>query len=143
MSLPAGPRLGGSARTIAVSGSSGLIGSALVHWLEAAGHTIRRLPRGTAAGGGVAGADAVVNLAGENIAQRWSADARHRIRDSRVETTHAIAQAIVAATTPPRVFLTASAVGIYGSRCDDLLDEGSSPGSDFLAGVVKDWESAA
>src|SRR5437764_15241231 len=108
MSTPTGPLLGGTARTIAVSGSGGLIGATLVRSLETAGHTVRRLRRGTAAGAGVAGADAVVNLAGENIAQRWSADARHRIRDSRVETTHAIAQAIVAATTPPRVFLTAS-----------------------------------
>src|SRR4051812_4801060 len=125
MSMAAGRLLGGTARTIAVSGSGGLIGSALVHSLEAAGHTVRRLGRGAAAGVGVADADAVVNLAGENIAQRWSAGGKRRIRDSRVQTTQAIADTILSASHAPRVFLTASAIGIYGSRGDELLDEGS------------------
>lgn len=141
--MSAGRLPGGTARTIAVSGSGGLIGSALVHSLAAAGHAVRRLGRGAAAGAGVGGADVVVNLAGENIAQRWSPDAKDRIRQSRVETTRAIAGAILTASEPPRVFLTGSAIGFYGSRGDELLDETSRPGDDFLAGVVKEWEAAA
>jgi uncharacterized protein (TIGR01777 family) len=143
MSMSEGRLPDGAARTIAVSGSGGLIGSALIQSLEAAGHTVRRLGRGPAAGAGVAGADAVVNLAGENIAQRWSIRGKRRIRESRVETTRAIADAILAGTDPPSVFLSASAIGIYGSRGDQLLDEASPAGSDFLAGVVADWEAAA
>lgn len=128
--------------TIAVSGSHGLIGSALVRALEARGDVVRRLGRDSAAGRGVDSADAVVNLAGENIFQRWTASARRRIRDSRVSTTRAIADAIAAAPNKPRVLLSGSAVGVYGNRGDEVLNEASTLGDDFLASVCKDWEAA-
>jgi uncharacterized protein (TIGR01777 family) len=142
---------------IAISGSSGLIGSALTGALETRGHTIKRLVRRSARGAdeiswdpargqldsrGLAGVDAIVNLAGENLAQRWSASARARIRSSRVNGTTLLAQAVAAMQTKPRVLLSGSAVGIYGNRGDEILDESSDLGNDFLASVCKDWESA-
>ena len=128
--------------TIAVSGSHGLIGSALVRALEARGDVVRRLGRDDAATHGVDSVDAVVNLAGENIFQRWTPSARRRIRDSRVSTTGAIADAIAAAPRKPRVLLSGSAIGIYGNRADEVLDEASALGDDFLASVCRDWEGA-
>lgn len=130
-------------RTVAISGSNGLIGSALVRALEASGHAVRRLGRGLAAARDLAGADMVVNLAGENIAQRWTAAARQRIRSSRVQTTSIIAQAIATMPNPPRVLVNGSAIGIYGDRGGQLLDESSTLGDGFLADVCKQWEAAA
>lgn len=107
------------------------------------GDVVRRLRRGTAAAADLEGADAVVNLAGENIAQRWTPAARRRIRDSRVSTTEAVAQGIVSAARPPRVLLSGSAIGIYGAhRGDEILDESSTLGDDFLASVCTVWEAA-
>lgn len=128
--------------TIAVSGSHGLIGSALVRALEARGHVVRRLGRDSAAGRGIDSVDVVVNLAGENIFQRWTSSARRRIRASRVSTTRAIADAIAAAPSKPHVLLSGSAVGVYGNRGDEVLNEASTLGDDFLASVCKDWEAA-
>ncbi|HMA25977.1 MAG TPA: TIGR01777 family oxidoreductase [Gemmatimonadaceae bacterium] len=142
---------------IAVSGSSGLIGSALAGALEARGHTIKRLVRRPARRSdeiswdpareqldarALEGVDAVINLAGENLARRWTAGARDRIRSSRVNGTTMLARALAAMPTKPRVMLSASAVGIYGNRGDEILDESSTLGSDFLASVCKDWEGA-
>jgi uncharacterized protein len=142
---------------IAISGSSGLVGSALSAALEARGHTIRRLVRRPARGpeeiswdperekldpGGLEGVDAVVNLAGEPLAQRWTATARMRIRSSRVNGTTTLARALASTATKPRVMLSGSAIGIYGSRGDEVLDESSELGTDFLASVAKDWEQA-
>ena len=142
---------------IAVSGSSGLIGSALAGALEARGHTIKRLVRRPARRSdeiswdpvreqldarALEGVDAVINLAGENLARRWTAGARDRIRSSRVNGTTMLARALAAIPTKPRVMLSASAVGIYGNRGDEILDESSTLGSDFLASVCKDWEGA-
>ena len=142
---------------IAISGSSGLIGSALTGALEGRGHTIRRLVRRSARGPdeiawdpergqldvrALDGVDAVVNLAGENLAQRWTNGARSRIRASRVNGTTILSRAIAAMPTKPRVMLSGSAVGIYGSRGDEILDESSDLGDDFLASVCKDWEGA-
>ena len=103
---------------------------------------MRRLGRDAAATRGIDSVDAVVNLAGENIFQRWTPSARRRIRDSRVSTTGAIADAIAAAPRKPRVLLSGSAIGIYGNRGDEVLDEASALGDDFLASVCKDWEAA-
>jgi uncharacterized protein (TIGR01777 family) len=129
--------------TIAITGSHGLIGSALATHLESRGHTVRRIRRDGISAEAIAGADAVVNLAGENIAQRWTSRARREIRDSRVRITTQLAQAIAASAPRPRVFISGSAVGIYGSRRgDELLDETSAHGADFLARVCDDWESA-
>lgn len=132
-----------STRTIAVTGSHGLIGSALVRALAARGDSVRRLTHGTWSLGDVDGTDAVVNLAGENVFQRWTRAAKHRIRESRVATTDAIARAIASAKQPPRVLLSGSAVGIYGAnRADERLDETSTHGDDFLALVCEEWEAA-
>lgn len=142
---------------VAVSGASGLVGSALAAFLTAGGHEVvpivRSRPRageigwnpeaGTIDAAALEGLDGVVHLAGENIAAgRWSAERRRRIRDSRVEGTALLARAIAAADAPPKVFVSASAVGYYGSR-DDAIDEGARRGSGFLASVCADWEAAA
>jgi uncharacterized protein (TIGR01777 family) len=145
--------------TIAVTGATGLIGSALVELLRAHGHTVRRFVRspGDAREGDVVwdaersdlpqGAlqdvDAVVNLAGAPIAQRWTAERKHDIRASRVLGTEKLARAIAALELKPRVLLNGSAVGYYGDRGDEVLTESSAPGHDFLAGVCVEWEGAA
>ncbi len=144
---------------VLVSGSTGLIGSALVEALPAEGHEPVRLVRGAppddvahvrwdpAAGefpaDGLDGIDAVVHLAGEGIAtRRWNAAQKARIRDSRVAGTTVLAEAIAAATRPPSVLLSGSAIGFYGDRGDEILTEESGPGHGFLAEVVRDWEAA-
>ena len=89
-------------------------------------------------------ADAVINLAGESIAgKRWSAAQKQRILQSRLLATQSLAAAIRGATRKPRTFISGSAVGFYGDRGDETLTEASAPGSDFLAGVCKQWETAA
>lgn len=150
---------------IAITGSSGLIGAALAARLEASGHRVRRMLRTGRAGevgdpGGDAawwnpdkgyldakaleGVDAVVNLAGRPVAgHRWSAAEKARIRDSRITGTRLLAARMAEMARPPSVFVSASAVGYYGSRGDLPLEEGESPGSDFLAIVCRDWEAAA
>lgn len=142
---------------IAITGSTGMIGSALVRSLVADGHTVRRLVRRAPRAGdevawnperneidakGLSGVDAVVNLAGENIAQRWTRDSMRRIRESRVQATSLIAATMATLSPRPRVFVSGSAVGFYGERGDEVLDEASSAGNDFLASVCKDWEAA-
>ncbi|HET9684350.1 MAG TPA: TIGR01777 family oxidoreductase [Gemmatimonadaceae bacterium] len=144
--------------SIAITGATGLIGSALVERLRAHGHTVRRLvrsPRDAREGDVVwdaerselatpalRGVDAVVNLAGAPIAKRWTAERRRDIRNSRVAGTQSLARAIAAMEPRPRVLLNASAVGYYGSRGDEVLSESSAPGSGFLAGVTVEWERA-
>lgn len=144
--------------TIAVTGATGLIGRALVQRLRAHGHTVRRLVRSSrnAQPGDVpwnpagraldpaalAGVTAVINLAGEPVAQRWTSARKAAIRDSRVQGTSLIASAIAAMDGPPPALLSGSAVGYYGDRGDELLDEGSRPGNDFLAQVTQEWERA-
>lgn len=148
-----------SARTVVVSGATGLVGRALVESLRARGHRVRRLLRtardlstddvvwdpsvGPVPPEALVDADAVVNLAGEPVAHRWTSERKHAIRESRVRTTAMLAQAITKATSQPRVFVNGSAVGYYGDRGDALLDESSAPGTDFLARVCVDWEAAA
>lgn len=142
---------------VAVSGSHGFVGSALVPALTAAGHTVRRLVRGTAAVGEVAwdpdggtiddarleGVDAVVHLGGVGIGdKRWTAEQKERIRSSRVRGTAVLAKALAALPTPPRVLVSGSAVGYYGDRGEAILTEESAPGHGFLADVVRAWEDA-
>ena len=143
--------------TIAISGSSGLIGSALVHALSAEGHVIKHLvrraardetevswdpQRGEIDASRLTSVDAVINLAGEKLDQRWNDDAKQRIRESRVKGTALISRAFAALTPKPRVMLSGSAIGIYGDRGDDVLTESSKLGDDFLASVCKEWEAA-
>src|SRR3954471_12259526 len=143
---------------IVVSGSTGLIGSALSPALIAQGHDVvplvRRPPsageraiawdpeRGTIDRVGLEGADAVIHLAGENVFGRWSPAKKHRIRDSRVLGTQLVSEAIVGLARRPKVFLAASAIGYYGDRGDEELTEQGGPGEDFLAQVARDWEGA-
>jgi uncharacterized protein len=124
---------------IAITGARGMIGTRLRQKLEEAGHSALAIPRG----GAVPECDSIVNLAGEPVAQRWNEAAKQRIHDSRVEGTRALVNALSALSSRPRTMVCASAVGYYGSRGDQLLTEGSTPGSDFLAQVVMDWEEAA
>ncbi|MGB6684967.1 MAG: TIGR01777 family oxidoreductase [Candidatus Acidiferrum sp.] len=149
---------------ILVTGSSGLIGRALVPALVRAGHTVCRLVRpGTVTkdtendgfqvawnpatgelGGAAVGADAVVNLAGASIAGgRWNTSRKAILRASRIDTTRALVTALAKMNVRPRVLVSASATGIYGNRGDELLTEESQPGNDFLAGLAKEWEAEA
>lgn len=145
---------------ILVAGASGLVGSKLVPALMEEGHLVRRLVRdrrkllagdilwNPAAGEidevAIDQADAVINLAGENIAGgRWSTQRKAAILDSRVDSTRTIAKALATVPSRPRTLINASAVGYYGDRGDEVLDEESVPGSgDFLSGVCRQWEAA-
>lgn len=143
---------------IVVSGASGLIGSALVPHLAARGHEVTRLVRRTAASGEsqwdpargvidanlVGAADAIIHLSGAGIGdKRWSNSYKREILDSRVKSTKLLASVIAGAAKRPGVFLSGSAIGFYGARGDEQLDETSSVGTGFLADVCKEWESAA
>ncbi len=144
---------------VIVTGSSGLIGTALVTDLEGDGHRVRRLvrrpPRGPdevrwdiGAGqidhAGLEGADAVVHLAGPGIGdKRWTDERKRDLRDARVDGTTLLAEALADLTAPPRVLLSGSAVGVYGDRGAEKLTEKSEPGADFLARLCLDWEAAA
>ena len=124
---------------VAITGASGLIGKALRERLASNGHTAVAIARGALPGE----CDAVVHLAGEPVAQRWTEEAKKRIHDSRVDGTRQLVNALSAQSKRPRVLVCASAVGYYGSRGDQILTEASSAGSDFLARVVLDWEEAS
>jgi uncharacterized protein len=136
---------------VAVTGSHGLIGSALVERLLGDGHTVTRLVRGEhwdpEAGSidpaSVEGSDAVVHLAGEGVAaKRWSDAQKARIRDSRVRGTTTLATALAALVAKPAVLVSGSAIGYYGARGDEVLTESSAAGTGFLADVTKAWEGA-
>lgn len=135
---------------IAITGSHGLIGSALSTSLRGAGHRVRPVVRSVATGPDeismdaldLTGVDAVVHLAGEGIAEkRWTDEQKQKILDSRRVGTAKIAAAVVAAKVP--VLLSASAIGFYGNRGDELLTEDSGPGEGFLVDVCRTWEGAA
>jgi uncharacterized protein (TIGR01777 family) len=127
-----------------VAGSHGLIGTELVKQLEERGDEVTALPRYGTAPWQLDGADAMVNLAGANLsAKRWSPTFKQEIQDSRVLPTRALVEGIHAAGKKPRVLVNASAVGFYGGRGDETLDESASPGADFLSGVVQAWEAEA
>lgn len=144
---------------VVVSGSSGLIGTALVEALERDGHSVRRLVRrsperpgevrwdpGRAEidATGLEGADAVVNLAGPGIGdKRWTAERKAELRDARVDGTRLLAETLAGLERPPSVLVSGSAVGYYGDRGDERLTEESGPGDDFLADLCRDWEAAA
>jgi len=145
---------------VLVSGSTGLVGTALVPALTEAGHEVIRLLRsatGTATKEitywdpehssvnlqSLDGVDAVVHLAGESIASgRWSTARKDRIRSSRVDGTHLLCESLAHLPKPPRVIVSASAIGYYGSRGDEVLTESSSPGEGYLSEVCQSWEAA-
>src|SRR5207244_292521 len=157
---------------ILMTGSTGLIGTALVTALAGDGQTVCRLIRAESAmagqapfaeilgkaegfdvacnpateelGGAGVGADAVVNLAGASVAGgRWTKGRKELLRTSRIETTRALVGALAKMNMRPRVLVSASAIGIYGNRGDELLTEESKAGTDFLAGLAQEWEAEA
>jgi uncharacterized protein len=129
---------------IAITGASGLVGRHSAEFLRAEGHEIRAVStRGAMKPEDFEGCGAVVHLAGEPVAQRWTEKARDRIRSSRVEGTRRVVEALGKLKKPPSVLVSASAIGIYGSRGDEKLTESSKPGCDFLSGVVVEWEREA
>lgn len=129
---------------IMISGSSGLIGSALGRSLRADGHDVAALPRTYDKPIDFSGVDAVVHLAGENIASgRWSPARKQRIEESRVRGTRRLAEQLRDSGAAPSVFICASAIGYYGERGDEAVDENSPPGSGFLPDVCVQWEAAA
>ena len=152
-------RMGGTVMKVLISGSHGLIGRAVVPFLTAGGHGVVPLVRadpartpgavrwnpeqGTIDSAALEGFDAVVHLAGDNIFGRWTAQKKARIYGSRVDGTRLLAQALANLARPPKTLITASAIGYYGHRAADVVDEDSAPGMGFLANVVREWEAAA
>jgi uncharacterized protein (TIGR01777 family) len=143
---------------IAVTGSTGLVGRALLAALETDGHAVQRVVRprgahrsndipwdpvaGTIAAAQFTGVDAVVHLAGESVAQRWTAAVKRELRESRVRGTTLLCQTLAGLASRPSVLISASAIGYYGNRGDEHLDESSPPGSGFLSDVCQQWEHA-
>lgn len=144
---------------VLVSGSSGLIGSALVPVLRARGNEVRRLVRkkgrlaadeaawDPAAGkidkAALEGCDVIVHLAGENVAGgRWTAKRKAEIRNSRVQSTQLLVEAVLGLKRPPRTLAAASAIGFYGDRGSQQLEEDAAPGAGFLAELCREWEAS-
>jgi uncharacterized protein (TIGR01777 family) len=148
---------------LTLTGATGLIGSRLVAHLKQRGDDVTVLTRDPdrateslgveavawrpmeepAPTGSLAGRDGVVHLAGENVAQRWSAPAKQRIRESRVVGTRNLVAGLHAAEPRPAVLVCGSAIGYYGARGEERIDETAAPGDDFLAEVVQAWEQEA
>ena len=142
---------------VLISGATGLLGSALIPELKAGGHRVNRLTRSPKSAddlrwdpeagtieGDLEGTDAVVHLAGESIAEgRWTPEKKRRILESRRKGTRLLAEGIAGLPTPPSVMVSASAIGYYGDRGNELLTEESEPGTGFLAEVCREWEAAA
>ena len=128
---------------IAISGASGFIGRQLLKSLGQAGHSVRALSRHAPFAKSMREADVVVHLAGEPIAQRWTAQAKQRIRESRVAGTRKLVEALATLSRRPEALICASAIGYYGSRGDEILTESSPPGSGFLPEVCVAWEREA
>ncbi len=142
---------------VAVTGASGLIGSALVSELENRGDQVLRIGRTARQEGDVVwdpmegnldpalieAVDAVVNLAGETIEGRWTAKKKKKILESRVKGTQLLSQTFQRLDTPPKIFVSSSASGFYGDRGEEILTESSTAGNGFLADVCKAWEAAA
>jgi uncharacterized protein (TIGR01777 family) len=142
---------------LAVTGSSGLVGAAVLSFLTAGGHRVTRLVRKPPSGDDVGwdpadgvkdlsrleGVEAVIHLAGENIAAgRWTPRRKEEIRRSRAEGTRGLCQSLARLSRRPGALVSASAIGFYGDRGDEILTEDSAPGKDFLARVCQEWEAA-
>ena len=147
---------------ITITGGTGFIGKRLIESLLPDGHSIRILGRspktgvtrdaevflwdalkGEIPGESLAGADAVIHLAGEPVAQRWTPETKHRIRDTRVKGTRCLVEALSKMAKPPSVLVSASAIGLYGSRGDEILTEASKPATGFLPDICREWEAEA
>ena len=142
---------------VLVSGVSGPIGAALLPYLESQGARIVRLVRGPArspdqiswdplrplAAAAVSGFEAVIHLAGESVAGRWTEAKKKAILESRVQGTRHLAEPLAQTQSPPRVFICASAIGFYGNRGDEVLTEASPAGKGFLPDVTREWEAAS
>ena len=145
-------------RRIAITGASGFIGTQLAAFLSTGGHEVIRIGRGAPKPGShdvqwnpergqldpraLEGVDAVIHLAGASIATRWSSAHRTALKSSRVEGTSLLAHTLAQLSRKPRVLLSGSAIGIYGSRGDELLDERSALGDDYLADIGRAWEGS-
>lgn len=139
---------------VTITGGTGFIGRALVSRLESRGDKVRLLSRtrgpfiwnplaGPPPPGSLEGANAVVHLAGETVSQRWTSSAKLRIRDSRVVGTLNLVEGLRRLDRPPAVLIASSAVGFYGDRGDEILDESSAPGTGFLPEVCRQWENSS
>ncbi len=146
---------------VAITGASGLIGRRLVETLLAHGHSVNLLSRkgsleragaqssiwnpedGPPSAGKLSGADAVIHLAGEPVAQRWTATAKRRIHDSRIVGTRRLVEGLAGLERRPAILIAASAIGYYGSRGDEILDESARPGGGYLAELCVEWEREA
>ncbi len=149
--------MAGNPKKVLVSGASGFIASGLIPALTKEGWEVFQLIRGKPVNAqqigwdpsqpvdleSVSGFEAVIHLAGENIFGLWTVAKKQRILNSRVVGTRHLAEALAQTSEPPRVFLSASAIGYYGSRGDEILNENSSSGGGFLAEVCRAWEAAA
>ncbi len=146
-----------TAPIVAISGATGLVGPVLAESFAAEGWQVRRITRSPQSGNNdigwspregqldasqLAGVRVVVHLAGESVAQRWSDDVKRQIRESRVKGTRLLANAVASLDEQPALFLCASAIGFYGDRGDEVLDEDSPSGDGFLADVCREWEAA-
>jgi len=145
---------------LAITGSSGFIGSSLVNYLKEQNHEVVRIVRSKPSAGDIlwdpenekidslaldeANVDAIIHLAGEGIAEKkWSEAQKQRIRDSRIKGTRLISKTILELENKPSIFISSSAIGYYGSRKDEVLTEESESGDDFLSEVCREWESEA
>ncbi len=147
-----------AAMNVAVIGASGLVGSALAPFLTSGGHEVRRVGRSKRSGvansftwdhtqghiedGALEGADAVVNLAGENIGERWTEERKKALRTSRVNATRFLSERLAAMENPPSTLVCASAIGYYGDRGDEQLTEQSARGTGMLPELCEDWEQS-
>lgn len=151
-------QFGGRIMNVAITGASGLVGTAVHSLLSTGGHPVRGLQRSDRTSGDgdywnptavvsdpawLAGCDAVVHLAGENITGRWTPAKKERIRQSRVRGTKVLCESLASNVNKPRVLVCASAVGLYGDRGNETLTEDSQPGTGFLPDVCRQWEDAA
>ncbi|MBI5086775.1 MAG: TIGR01777 family protein [Acidobacteria bacterium] len=128
---------------ITLTGASGFLGSAIRAALEAENHEVRATGRQTPSETSLAGSAAVIHLAGEPVAQRWTAAAKERIRSSRVDGTRRLVEALSTVSPRPEALVCAAAIGYYGDRRDEVLTEDSARGEGFLAETCAAWEQTA
>lgn len=157
--LAAGSQFSETTMKILVTGATGLIGTELTGYLTTAGHEVFRLTRsrpkeandipwdpaaGSIPKARLEGLDAVIHLAGENIAHaRWTPAVKQRLRQSRIQGTRLLSETLAQLQSPPKTLICASAIGYYGNRGTEILTEQSSPGTGFLPELCRDWEAAA